>query len=263
MKHITSSKNSQIKLIKSLKLKKNRREHGIYVVEGTKNVIEAVKSERSIELIIASEALLSTNIDLINNSFNKVEVAIVSDQIFSSLVDTKSPQGILALVKYHKNKIDDLLNNNKLIMILDNIQDPGNLGTIIRTADAAGFSGVLLSQGCVDPFNPKVIRSSAGSIFNIPIVESEGIIQDINYLKSIGIKLYAAAADGDTVLYNLELNRSFAFVIGNEGSGIDNKIKQIADCIVSIPIKGAAESLNAAVSASIFMYESLRQRIVK
>lgn len=149
---------------------------------------------------------------------------------------------------------------DKFIIILDEIQDPGNMGTIIRTADAFGASGVVLTPNCVDIYNPKVVRSTMGSLFHIPIAQVEDKIQLIEELKNKHVKIYATSLESANYVYDIDFRRDFALVIGNESKGISQQILDLADNIVKIPIMGNAESLNAAIASSIIMYETVRQR---
>ncbi len=186
---------------------------------------------------------------------------VVSDSVFQYLSDTKNPQGILAVVKQLHYKLDDLFGETPLIIVLENVQDPGNLGTILRTAEAAGVTGILMSEGCADIYNPKVTRSTMGSIFRVPFVYTSDLAGALKELKSRGVKLYAAHLQGSEDLYTQSYTNPSAFLVGNESRGLTAETAALADKAVRISMSGEVESLNAAIASAVMMFEAKRQRM--
>jgi TrmH family RNA methyltransferase len=177
---------------------------------------------------------------------------VMKDGDFVKLADTRHPQGVLAVVRQREYSVSDLPEGN-LYIILDAIQDPGNLGTIIRTAEAAGAASVIMNKGCADIYSPKVVRSTMGSIFRVPFIYTDNPEEAVNMIKKAGATVYAAALEGESILEK-RFEDKRAFIIGNEGNGISEDVLKLADKTVSIPMAGKVESLNAAVSAAILMY---------
>lgn len=265
MNYITSINNPVIKEIKSLKLKKNREEQGLFFIEGLRFVSEALMESWQIKYILMSDSFVSNeNYRQMISSVNdkNINLFAVTDKLFGELSETSSPQGILAVMASKKFEVSDLIKNNSFIVILDSVQDPGNLGTIIRTADAAGASGIIMSKGCVDLFNPKVLRSTMGSVFHLPIAVECDLPQSIQMLKEHGIKTYAAHLSGKISYFECNFKDSCAFIVGNEANGISDAVAGTADVFIKIPMPGKAESLNASVAAGILMYEAVRQRVI-
>ena len=250
---ISTTKNKKYKYIKSLLQKKMRQSEGVYTVEGRKSVCDAIESGCDILLIAVSESYFKEY-----GSNNGYESIIVKDELFGGLCDTKTPQGIIAVIGVPKtNNIS--ISQDKLYVYCDNIQDPGNLGTIIRTADAAGLGGVLLSEGCADAYSPKTVRSSMGSFFNIDII-TDFSHDRLFSLKDKGFALVSGALTPDAKLYtNTDFTKPTVIIIGNEANGVSEDILNNSEHII-IPIYGKAESLNAGVAASIIMYEAVKQR---
>lgn len=253
--YIQTTRNKNYKYIKSLKQKKTRMAEKRFTVEGEKSVSDAVKAEKSIFLIAVSESFYN------NVSFNYphgVRIAVIKDELFNGLCDTVTPQGILAVINIDIRD-EFRADKSKIYIYCDNISDPGNLGTIIRTADAAGAGGVLLSPGCADLYSPKTVRSSMGSFFNIDIWTDV----DKNSLESAkqeGFRLYAGALRNDSSIYTeMDYTSPSIIIVGNEANGVSEEILSISEHII-IPIEGKAESLNAAVAAAVIIYEAVRQR---
>ena len=250
---ITSASNSVYKHIKALQDKKYRKKYNEYTVEGIKSVHDALNSDRRIKKIVLSEGFepeyaISLDIDIIT----------VSQGLFSKLCDTQTPQGIMAVLEIEDKKsfMPDL---NKAYIYCDGINDPGNLGTIIRTADAAGFGGVLLSKGTADLYSPKTVRASMGSFFNIDIV-TELDTEFLHECKNNGFELYGGALSDNTLDYReADMKKPTILIVGNEANGISREVMEMCRC-VKIPILGKAESLNASVAAAILMYELVSQR---
>ncbi len=257
---------------------RERREQDAFIVEGIKMFLEAPEKER-LEAWV-SEGFLEKHGDQLPAELRSRfgtdrEHMIVSDRVFAAVSDTQSPQGILCVVRQHHYELQDLLrgpqeqgNTNAqqgqsarpLVMILENIQDPGNLGTILRTAEGAGVTGILMSSGTVDLYNPKVIRSTMGSVYRMPCRYTNDLHADIEWLQQQGLQVFAAHLKGETSYDEQDCTGPTAFLIGNESKGLTDETAALADCYVRIPMLGQVESLNAAVASSILMYEAARQR---
>ena len=255
---ITSSSNQQLKYITSLMKKaKIRREEGLFVVEGPKMYGEI--PDGWLKKTYVSEWFLRES--AARQLLVRQEYEVVSDGVFRGLSDTQTPQGILALVSMPYYGLDDLLRGDKThLLILDGIQDPGNLGTMFRTGEGAGITGIVMSRDTVDLFNPKTIRSTMGSIYRVPYFVAEDLCGIIRTIKGLGTKVYAAHLEGSVPYDTPSYRGAAAFLIGNEGSGISAETMTCADEYIRIPMEGSVESLNAAVSAAILMYEAARQR---
>lgn len=247
VKRITSAQNEYIKSIAKLSSKKHREEMCLFIAEGEHLVEMALSSSFLIENIIMSESFYEKNKDRFSS-----DITLVPDSLFSKISDAKSPQGVMAVLKMPDTKND--IDCGKYIYC-DNLQDPGNLGTVIRTADAFSFDGVIVSKDCADVFSPKVIRSSQGSVFNVKLIADA----DINTLASAqkkGFKVTSTALYGESVkLSDMKVSSDNIFVVGNEGSGVSKEILEISDEVAYIPMTGKAESLNVGVAAAILMYE--------
>jgi len=254
---ITSYENPLVKKVRSLQNKqKERKKEKLFVAEGLKMVEEAPKE--LIEELIISESLLNKY----NGNINLKSATIVSEKVMKHISTSITPQGIIAIIKQNTRNIEEInFKDNPLVIALENIQDPGNLGTIIRTAESSGARCILLSKGTVDLYNPKVIRATMGSIFRVPIVKNLDLINTVNYLKENDIKVYAAHLNTDKFYYDCNFANGTCFLIGNEGNGLTDKLSNLTDSKIKIPILGKAESLNASMAAGILMYESVRQRL--
>ena len=253
-KLIESSQNRIIKQINSLKAKKERDKTGLFVLEGERLVSE-IPPDWQIEYVVVCE-------DYNGSIENYDNVYIVKKDIFNKISDTVNPQGILAVCRILHRDIDCAFEDkNGLYVILDRIMDPGNMGTIIRTADAGGVSGIFLSKGCVDLYNPKVIRSTMGSIFHLPIYVDVDIEELLNKCRENNITTVATHLKGDKMPYEIDMKKSCAILIGNEANGLPDEVSNRADKLVKIPMPGKAESMNAAIAGSILIYEAVRQRI--
>lgn len=255
---ITSTNNPQVKNLIQLNTKgKARRTSRAFVVEGVKMFREA--PEEWIESIYVSESFLEKNPELLE----KHTYEVLSDAMFKHVSDTMTPQGILCVVKMPEYQLEDLLGDNQtppLLLVTENIQDPGNLGTMFRTAEGAGVTGILMSRNTVDLFNPKTIRSTMGSVYRMPFVYTEDLEKSIFELQERGVSCYAAHLKGETFYDKWDYRKPTAFFIGNEGNGLSEKIADTADIYIRIPMEGKLESLNAAMAAGILMYEANRQR---
>ena len=245
---------------KQLKSKKGRDETGLFVIEGQKFVAE-IPYDWDIQRIILAEGYAQGH-DLIPYK-NRAPVEIVRDSLFDSLADTVSPQGIMAVVKQKHWHIDQLIipTSPGFILLGENLNDPGNIGTLIRTAAAAGAAGLILSAGSGDMYNPKVLRASAGAVFRLPVVEDANFSEVITQLKQAGYAIYAADLKGDSLPYSLDLRSAFCWLVGNESHGLSEEASAYADALVRLPMARDMESLNASVAGGILLYEALRQRL--
>ena len=264
--------NAQIKEIKKLNEKsKARREAGLFVIEGPKMFTEApvewvekiYVTHEFLEDIDREYASESSSATTISQMIQWMDHEIITKDQMSKISDTQTPQGILCVLRQPSYTVTELLekkdsSTNSLYMILEDIQDPGNLGTIFRTAEGAGVSGIIMSRQTVDIFNPKTIRSTMGSIYRVPFVYVEDIKDTIKELKSKNVTVYAAHLKGESYYDEITYGDT-AFLIGNEGNGIKDETAALADTYIKIPMKGELESLNAAVASAILMYEWGRQ----
>lgn len=259
---ITSSSNKLIKEIKMLQKRKERWSKKCFFIEGTRAVEQCIKSDAGIKHIVYSRELLGDEMDKVLSLIDEVsyETYEISDKLFKEISDTDNPQGILAVVNFDEFTLDDILKENNFIIVLDRVQDPGNLGTIIRTADAFGANGIIVTNGCVDVYNPKTIRSTMGSIFQIPIVHMGETKEALESLKQENISIISSSLNTDKYSYDIDFKTSCAIVIGNEAKGISEEVLSLSDQLVKIPMVGEAESLNAAIASGVLMYEVLRQR---
>lgn len=255
---ISSAGNSQIKNLNKLqKSSKARKEQGVFLVEGIKMFLEAKK------LNLIEKAYLSEDLYLEWSqtvSLGDIPYEIVDNKVFKEISDTITPQGIIAVVRRNKFYLEDILQKKTLrLMFLENIRDPGNLGTIVRTAEGAGVTAIILSKESVDLYNPKVVRSTMGSIFRMPFIYTEDFLEAMKQAQAAGVKLYATHLKGKVFYDEVEYGNKAGIVIGNEANGISDEAANQADTYVKIPMCGHVESLNAGVAASIMMYEMLRQ----
>lgn len=246
MEHITSLKNPKVAAWKALKDRKGRRESGCFLVEGRKMVEEALKSAFDVETVLVQEGMeLPDGLTM--------PVYELPAHVLAAVCDTKTPQGIAAVVRMKEQSA-----LGKHIVVLDGVQDPGNVGTIIRTADAAGLDGVLLSNQCADVFSPKVLRATMGSIFRMNLRTTDDLPGELTKLREKGYSILSSQLDGTPFYEREKVAEQFALIIGNEGNGVSEQVQQTATHRVRLPMRGGAESLNAAIAAAIMMYELMR-----
>ena len=255
---ITSTANQQVKqLIQLNKKRRLRDEKGVFVAEGLKMFQEAPKAR--IEKAYFSEGFLAAHrkeLDLEGFSWE-----VMQDTVFRAASDTQTPQGVLCIVRRREYELEELLQEeNPLLLLLENLQDPGNLGTILRTAEGAGVTGVILSKGSVDLYNPKTIRSTMGSVYRVPALYTEDLGEIAELLRDRGIRTFAAHLRGKHFYDQEDYRGGTAFFIGNEGAGLTEELSSKADTLIRIPMEGKVESLNAGVAASLLTYEAYRQR---
>ncbi|MDL4840631.1 TrmH family RNA methyltransferase [Aquibacillus rhizosphaerae] len=240
---ITSVQNNKVKQWNKLKLRKERKKSNAFLIEGYHLVQEACKSNWEVQEIVIQEGIELPEWITVSN------ITIVSDHVFNAISTTKTPQGIAAVVEMKQAEWGDF---SKLLLI-DTVQDPGNLGTIVRTADAARFDGVILGDGTVDLYNEKVIRATQGSLFHLPIFE-RNLKATVEDLKHKDFSIWASTLEGAETYHTMEVPKKIALIVGNEGSGIDEALIDQANNKVHIPIYGKAESLNVSVATGILIY---------
>ena len=267
---ITSTANQQVKNIIALTKKaKERKKQNLFVVEGTKMVQEAKKEWIYAVYVSETYARNPENEQLILTLKQESEKGVYgfevfSDSVFKSVSDTQTPQGILALIKMPSYEWDALTKKKPaLLLVLDSVQDPGNLGTMIRTGEGAGITGVIMNKTTVDLFNPKTIRSTMGSIYRVPFYIADDLPERLKKLKKEGVLLFAAHLKGEKMYDAFSYTGDCGFLIGNEGNGLSDEIARLADTYIKIPMEGKVESLNAAIAASLLLYEANRQRRVE
>ncbi|MBR3162536.1 MAG: RNA methyltransferase [Clostridia bacterium] len=269
MQRITSKDNDFIKHVKKLKDKKYRDESGEYIVEGIKLIEEAIKENAQIKQVVICEENEKTN--AISKSLmyeiSRFDCIYVTKQVFNSITQVVAPQGIFAVIS-KKTAFGDGLKKQEvdytqdIIVALDDIQDPGNLGTILRTIDSCGLKQILVSKGTVDAYNPKVVRSTMGAIFRINIIECDDLGKAIKEARKHHFKLQVTSLDAEKTIYDVDYKKK-VIVIGNEANGVSKEIQDMADEKVIIPMLGKTESLNASVAAGVVLYEYTRQKLHK
>lgn len=261
MQVISSKENEFIKHIKKLKDKKYRDINKEFIVEGIKLIKEAIEEKAEIKQIVICDNCQNTDIipKELMYEIAKYECIYVTEKIFSSITDVNTPQGILAIMG-RNNEETHIDYTQDIIIALDDIQDPGNLGTILRTIDSIGLNQILVSKGTADSYNSKVVRSTMGAIFRVKIIECEDLEKTLKEVKRQKYELVITSLQTKNSIYDIEYNKK-VIVIGNEGNGVSKKIQDMADVKVKIPMIGKTESLNASVATGIVLYEYVRQKI--
>lgn len=256
---ITSLSNQLVKEIKSLHSKKGRDNLNAFIIEGAKIVQEAIKDNLKIRSLAIIEHYQPDKYILDNIK----EYTIFSENVFKKICTTDTPANILAVVEKKSFSMDEIVNkpnSNKLIAVLDEIKDPGNLGTIIRTCCAAEVDGIILTDLSVDMYNPKVIRSTAGALWKLPVIYFNDKQKLIEVLKSNDVKVYAADMSAEEDYCSVDYTKNVAIILGSEAAGISKCFLELSDKAIKIPISAKVESLNVASSAAIILFEALRQR---
>lgn len=251
---IESVHNSIVKQTISLKNKKYRDELGFFVVEGEKQVLQ-IPAEYNIEYIVLTEKCESF-VEKINHN---TKIYTTTSKVFEKISDTETPQGIIAVIRKPEYVVEEIIKNKGIFLVLDCIQDPGNLGTIVRTAVAYNCSGIFISKNSVDVFSPKAIRSSMGTIFNVPVIQEVDIIKLLDIFKEKNIITYALALQTNNILSKTKFENNIAFIIGNESNGISSNVLDRTDNLIKIEMFSSVQSLNAATAASIALYEGAKQ----
>ena len=256
MKEISSKDNKIFKEVMSLKEKKYRDKLGLYLIEGWNLLEEAIKNGASVKSIFLSEESLMEHEEMLPDS---IETYILSDELFNKLSDTVTPQGVICVIKKPETlEAESLVKKGDNIIVLDRLQDPGNIGTIIRTADASGYRLMIMMKGTADCYSQKVVRAATGSLFRMPVVFMDDAKELKSFTLTAGKKIVTTTMDGSVDYYDADLTKDIALVIGNEGNGISDEILDLAEIKVRIPMEGSIESLNASVAAGILMYERIR-----
>ncbi len=276
---ITSSANPRVKQIVQWQTKaKERRKDGIFLAEGLK-MFEEAPLERIVEVYVskdvedqlrgsakekAAEKFAGQELRAgIFEKLQKVGYEVVTPEIFAKISDTQTPQGILTVLKRCEHTLEELLERpNPCFVLLENLQDPGNLGTILRTGEGAGITGVIMSAGTVDIYNPKTIRATMGSVYRVPFLYADDLAEVMDKLHEKGVHTYAAHLKGEVFYDSFSFKEPTAFLIGNEGNGLTKELADKAESYLKIPMEGQVESLNAAVATALLMYETHRQRSI-
>lgn len=264
---ITSPSNPHIRDLLSSLRKRPGKEERLFLIEGVHLLEMALSSGADIREIFFTDLFRNKPesnrlFELFRSDDKDIKYVEVTGRILGRLTETETPQGIAALISGKSLQVSDLASgNNPFIIVLDKIQDPGNLGTIIRTSDAASADAVIILPGTCDVYMQKTIRSTAGSIFNIPVVQTR-LEELVPFLRAKGITIAVASADAEISVFDAGLDMPVALVFGNEAHGISSEVRAIADIRMKIPIFGRAESLNVASSAAICIYEAVRQRLL-
>lgn len=265
IKEITSKDNAIFKLIKSLKVKKNRIREALFVVEGPKQVIEAGSSRYDIKYLVIRKDML----EIFKNDgrfeeipYRDFETISMDGSLFRQIADTENSQGILAVLSYEMLSGEDMMRHmpaDSNVLILDRLQDPGNIGTLVRTAEGAGFKGVVLLKGSGDVFSPKAIRAGGGATLRMPVT----ILDDVNSLRELSDRfskrLVVTDVSSGLAYYDVDLSENIFLVMGNEGRGVSKEVLNLADVRINIPTEGLLESLNVATAGAVLMMDSLRQ----
>jgi TrmH family RNA methyltransferase len=265
LRRVTSRQNTVVKDLRKAFTQSEPTSQGYIAVEGVRIIEEAIRSGLRFQAVFFSEAGNAHANRLLPQIASNVEIMLLPDDVFASAVNTESPQGVAALVKLRPHKFEDLLEQSQstqLLLGVAGIQDPGNLGTIIRSAEAFGVRAVLLGEKTVSHFNPKAVRASAGSLFREPILRVK-MADAIPLLKAHGMRVLATSSHKGKPLHEADFTGAAMIVVGNEGAGVPQEILSLADELVTIPHSARVESLNAGIAASILLYEAARQRGTK
>lgn len=259
---ITSMTNPKVKQVVLWQKKaRERRQDQVFLAEGRKMfgeapdawIREAYLTEGALEKVKENPELWK--------KIDGISWELVADEVMEKMADTQTPQGILTVLRCPQYELEPLLDQpNGLFLLLEDLQDPGNLGTIMRTSEGAGITAVILNEKTVDIFNPKTIRATMGSIYRVPFVIVENLEEMMPILRKKGIRTFAAHLAGENYYTGCSFQEPTAFLIGNEGNGLSKELSEMADSYIKIPMEGKLESLNAAVAAALLMYEAKRQR---
>ncbi|HHV61098.1 MAG TPA: RNA methyltransferase [Firmicutes bacterium] len=262
---ITSVRNPRIQYIRKLYQKKYRDKEGRFAIEGIRLVEEALANgARLCAAFFAPDLFESDRGRLLAERLKErpIDCFTVSRHVLDAIADVATTQGVCAIAEKRQPRLDEILSNpDPLIVVLHDLQDPGNVGTIIRTASAAGASGVILTGSTSDEYNPKTVRATMGAIFSIPIARVASLAELLQVFRAVGISTVAGDAGARIMYFNHNFRRPVAILVGNEGAGLPREILNLVEEAVAIPMPGGAESLNVAVAASLLIYEALRQRI--
>ncbi|MCK4259230.1 MAG: RNA methyltransferase [Halanaerobiales bacterium] len=264
---IISNKNPEIKFLRSLEKKKYREQEKMFVIEGIRIIEDALKDGAKFVQIFYSPILkdnprgmrLLAQLDELG-----IKISLLDERLFSEISDTETPQGIIAILKQPEFTLKDIFAHKSLyphIIMINGVQDPGNLGTILRAASGAGWSGAILTKGTVDLYNPKSLRATMGAVYKFPILRAENIEFLCGDLHESGYQLIAAALEAERWHFEVDFTRPTVLVVGNEGNGINSEVINVMDQLVKIPMDPKAESLNVAVAAGVIIFEGVRQNL--
>ncbi len=260
LRRVASRQNALVKELRRAFHDSSLTADGHIAIEGTRTLEEAIRSGLRLRAVFVSQGAEARARRLLPQLSSQVEVLLLPDNVFQSAVATETPQGVAALVKIKEHALDEILDMPApLIVAAAGVRDPGNLGTIIRSAEAFGAAGVLVGAETVSPYNPKVVRASAGSLFRLPVVAAD-LPNTVERLNEGGLKLLATSSHKGTAIDAVDFTTGTVVVIGNEGSGVPKEVLRHVDGMIAIPHEGNVESLNAGVAASIVLYEAARQR---
>jgi TrmH family RNA methyltransferase len=257
---IASSANALLKRVRGLHQRSLREKSGLFLIEGTKAVGEAVDKGVLLRDLVVSESYWKSAPAIAN--LKLAQVSLVEDKLFADLSTTTSPEGIIAVADIPNHSLEELfLKPDPLIVVADAIQDPGNLGTIVRTALAAGAAGIMLAKGTVDPYSPKVVRAAMGALFSLPVVWDIEFTEAVRKLKEKSVRVMACDPEANRRYFESDLKGAVAVVVGNEGQGLSREHLELVDEVISIPMNPLSESLNVAISAAIVLFAAVEQRM--
>ena len=260
LRPVSSRQNARVKELRRLFHEAAPNENGEVAIEGMHLVEEAIRSGLRVPVVLFSASATDRAHKLVPQLSHRTETLVVPDEVFAGAVPSETPQGVAALVQIHKTKLEDVMRvRPSLLVIAAGLQDPGNLGTIARSAEAFGATGLLLAERTVSPWNWKAVRASAGSLFRLPLAKV-GSPAEIGELKTRGVRVLATSSHKGSAIAETDLRGNVALIVGNEGAGIPKAILAQADGVVMIPQSSRVESLNAGIAASIMLYEAFRQR---
>ncbi|HEY9676609.1 MAG TPA: RNA methyltransferase [Drouetiella sp.] len=257
---INSASNSLLKKVRSLQQRSGREEHGLFLLEGPKLLFEAQSKGIAIKDVIVSASYLNSGFEA-SEYPQLTEITVVEDKLFKDLMTTTTPCGIISVGKIKTSDFSDCLKGaSTLLAVAESVQDPGNLGTMIRAALAFGATGLVATAGSVDAFNPKVVRSAMGALFKLPVIVGMRMDDLADKLKNENVHMVALDAKATKPLWEVDMHQGLAFVFGNEGNGLTGQAADLADELVAIPMTADTESLNVAVSSGVVLFECARQR---
>lgn len=262
---ITSKSNPGIKEIRLLKQAKYRHARGEYFIEGVRLVEEALRQAVPVLKIAYSPRLERTErgVEVLSLARKKIPEdrwLYLNDEVMATLCDTQTHQGILAVLKKRERSFEELWSKKGMIFLLHELQDPGNLGTIFRLADAGGTAGLILSRGTIDPYSPKVVRASMGSLWRVPFLKDQDMEEGLGKLRSRGYRIWATAVRGAPTFWEVDFSRPTAVLFGQEGAGLPEDLLKGADGLFTIPMAPEVDSLNVAMAAGLVIYEAFRQK---
>ncbi len=257
---ITSKNNPLLKRVRALFSRKGRLKGGEFLLEGEKLVGEALAAAIELKSVLVSSAYLKRSPEVLQEP-SVGQVMVVADSLFSQIAPSKNPAGILAIASLPETCQDAIFRKRpELVVIADAIQDPGNLGTIMRTAQAADAGGIILTHGAVDAFNPKAVRAAAGAVLTLPVYHAGSLACAVQLVKNHNLTVYLCDPQARASIWETDLTGPAAFIFGNEGQGLDSQAYLLADCAICVPMRAGAESLNVAAAAAVVLYEAYRQR---